>query len=478
MRCFTVSLLKGSVSSGLLILGLLSVPSAPKAARQNGISGDSAQMIALGKALFHDQTLSEPAGMACVTCHDPATGFSYPQMGINATYGPVPGIVPGRFGFRKPPTAAYTPFMPEGVPHYVNKLQAYVGGLFYDGRAPSAAQQAKFPFLNPNEMNNLVHDVGSPEMVVSKIENGPSGVPFRQVFGDRVFEQPTAVVYNDMAQAIAAYEKSSEVSPFSSKYDAYLAGKATLSDLELRGLRMVTGSLSGRPGGSIPFRINAHCSECHGIPTQKGNGPDLWTNSCYANLGAPRNERNPFYNMTDPASDPAGYNPLGRNFIDFGLGDFLYPLNGKPSGDLQEGDPLAIDGTFKTPTLRNVDKRPYPGFVKSYMHNGSFKTLEQVVHFYNTRNLTTYPKEVIDFTQPDPYANLKGIPLWPQPEWPSPLTLINPKGLSGKHDGSGGMAAEQIGNMGLDAYDEQCIVAFLKTLTDGYFDPKAQTAHP
>jgi cytochrome c peroxidase len=427
----------------------------------------------VGKAIFNDTRLSEPQGMACVSCHDPSAGFSYPNSNINQSLGPVPGAVPGRFGFRKPPSISYAAYLPPGIPYYDKAEQAYVGGLFYDGRAYNTAKQAQEPFVNPNEMNNLLHNVGDPAAVVQKIQSGPYADLFSQVYGQNVFQLPTELVYEYACQAIAAFEKSSTVAPFSSKYDAYLAGKVSLTDQELTGLRIVTGSLTGRPGG-IPFKVNAHCSECHGIPTvynPKGN-PDLWTNSCYANLGAPRNPNNPYYTMTDPTADPAGYNPLGANFIDYGLGDFLYPLRGKPVADLAEGDPLAIDGTFKTPSLRNVDARPYPSFVKSYMHNGVFKSLEQVVHFYNTRNLTTYPGEVIDFTQPNPYANLKGTPLWPAPEWPSPRTMINPAGLPSDSEGSG-MGGEQIGNMGLDAEEEADIVAFLKTLTDGYFDPNA-----
>jgi cytochrome c peroxidase len=307
---------------------------------------------------------------------------------------------------------------------------------------------------------------------VSKIESGPSADAFQQAYGPNVLQETTDTIYGLMAQAIVAYENSAEVSPFSSKYDAYEAGLVQLSPMELEGLRIATGSLSGRPGG-IPFRVNAHCVECHGIPSTKGDGPDLWTNSCYANLGAPRNPNNPYYKETNPKTDPVGYNPLGSAYIDFGLGDFLYPYNNLPVADLDQDDPLAIDGTFKTPTLRNVDKRPYPGFVKCYMHNGCFKSLQEVVHFYNTRNLTTYPGEIINFTLPNPYAGLQGYPLWPHPEWPSPISMVNPAGVSGSGSDGDGTNDEQIGNIGLSSYEEQCIVAFLQTLTDGYFQPSS-----
>lgn len=470
MRISPAIVLNGSACTAIFALGVLSMSSAPPASAQTLIDR-TPLIVQLGRTLFNDHTLSEPAGMACVSCHDPETGFSHPSSTVNEQLGVAPGIIPGRFGFRKPPTAAYAAYLPTGIPYFVEDLQAYVGGLFYDGRVKDTVEQAKAPFLNPNEMNNLVHDMGSPEMVVNKIKNGPSCSLFRLTYGVNVFNRPTAEVYQLVGQAISAYEKSDEVSPFTSKYDYYLAGQATLTDDELRGLREVTGSFTGRPGG-WHYPINAHCVECHGIPGfSSSRTSDLWTNSCYANLGVPKNANNPYYTMTDSNSNPVGYNPLGADFIDYGLGDFYYPLIGKPVGDLDEGDPLAIDGTFKTPTLRNVDKRPYPGFVKAYMHNGVFKSLEEVVHFYNTRNLTTIPGEVIDFTKADPYAGLVGTPLWPRPEWPSPVSMINPQGLP-NDDQNGTMGGEQIGNMGLSDYDEQCIVAFLKTLTDGYVPPR------
>ena len=424
-------------------------------------------LSALGDQLFHDTTLSEPAGMACVTCHDPSTGFSYPESDVNDQMGPVPGIIQGRFGNRKPPSAAYAPYLLSGTPTYDPNVQAFTGGLFWDGRAPDAVVQAKAPFLNPNEMNNLVHGLGSPTLVVLKIRYGPSGPLFKAVFGNLVFSLPPEQIYPLVASAIAAYEKSAAVSPFSSKYDAYLAGKATLTDQEMLGLRLATGTWTGRPGG-LSFPVSAHCMDCHGISRDLSKAPDLWTNSCYANLGVPKNQNNPYYTMTNQ-SNP-GFNPLGAQFIDYGLGDYLYPLLGKPVADLAENDPLQIDGTFKAPSLRNVDKRPYPGFVKAYMHNGVFKSLKQVVHFYNTRNLTTMAGEVIDFTQPDPYANLVGTPLWPTPEWASPVSLINP---TGKINGPniGGMGSEQVGNLRLSPSAEDAIVAFLQTLSDGYFKP-------
>jgi cytochrome c peroxidase len=428
-------------------------------------TGNNSLKAELGKALFFDTGLSNPAGQSCASCHAAEAGFTFPDSKINEKYGVAPGVIQGRFGFRAVPTIAYAAFIAAGPPAYDPDLTAFVGGLFWDGRATGLANQATFPFQNPNEMNDLVHDVGSPALVVEKLGHSPEAEMFRQVFGNRIFLQSTSVVFADLTQAIAAYEQTSEVSPFSSKYDAWRAGRAQLTAAELDGLRLVTGSWTGRPGGPV-YKKQAQCVLCHGIPDDPTQGPDLWSNTCYANVGVPRNPNNPYYTETNARTDPAGYNALGYNFVDIGLGDYLYPLQGLPSGNTGagsngNGDFLAINGAFKAPTLRNIDKRPYPGFVKAYFHNGVFKDLKTVVHFYNTRNLTTVPGEVIDFTQPNPYANLQGTPLFPEPEYPSPVTLQNPNGAPGS-------SSAQVGNLGLTDQEEDDIVAFLKTLTDGF----------
>jgi cytochrome c peroxidase len=373
--------------------------------------------------------------------------------------------------------------MTTGVPHWDKTAQAYVGGMFWDGRATDTRSQVTVPLYNPVEMNNTVKGKPSPELVAKKLHSGIVSWRFKQVFGQDVFTKPPKVVVDLAAQAIVAYEKSDEVSPFTSKYDAYLEGKATLSPEELVGMRFVTGTINGRPGG-IPFRRSAHCTDCHMLSTNLMDAPDLWTASCYANLGVPRNSFDLNYlEAKAKTHGKAKFKP------DFGLGDFLYPHMGLPAGDLAQGDPLHIDGLFKAPTLRNVDKRPYPGFVKCYMHNGVFKSLKQVVHFYFTRNATSYPREVIDFRKKNPYANLRGHPFWAPPEYPDPNTLVNPTGASSSSKaripstGTGDLDSEQIGDLRLGPAQEDAIVAFLKALSDGYYvrDAKPtvrQAPHP
>jgi cytochrome c peroxidase len=408
----------------------------------------------LGQALFFDPTLSNPKGISCSTCHSPPAGWTFSDSDVNQQFGTVPGAIDTRFGNRRPPTIAYAAFMREGPPTFVDDLFSYAGGFFYDGRAADLLDQVPGPLENPNEMNN------TPQGVVAAVAVGSDAKLFKSAYGVSISTLSVDEAFLDIADAIVAFESSAVFSPFSSKYDRYVAGQVQLTPQELAGLQLFTGSTTGRPGGPATAR-QANCSICHSIPSTAGESPDLFTASTFNNTGIPKNPNNPYYTQTSAAVDPLGYNPLGAAYIDYGLGDFLYPQASLPSGNIGsgnngEGDYLKINGAFKTPTVRNVDTRPDPDFVKCYGHNGFFKSLPQVVHFYNTRNLTTVAGEVIDFTKKSPYAGLKGTPLWPPPENPWPESLVNPTGAR----------AGLIGNLGLSPQDEANLVAFLQTLSD------------
>jgi len=435
---------------------------------QDDVPSSERASIGLGRVLFFDTELSNPPGQSCASCHSVGAGWTFPDSKTNERLGVPTGAVPGRAESRAVPPVAYAAYIPSGPPTYDFFMGSFVGGLFWDGHATDLTDQVHFPLENPNEMNNLAHGELDAANIARKVRYGHNAEKFKAVYGPTSLEDPPQQVLSEIAKSISDYEKSAEVSPFSSKYDAYVLGKATLSDQEMAGLRLVTGSLNGRPGGPANYKF-AQCVLCHAIPSDIRQGPDLWTNSCYANIGVPRNPNNPFYAETDSKTNPLGYNPAGADFVDLGLGDFLYPSLGLPSGNIGaesngQGDYYAINGTFKATTLRNVDARPSDDFVKAYMHNGCLKSLKDVVHFYNTRNLTTVKGEIIDFTQDDPYAHLQGKPLWPEPEYPSPDTLQNP-------DGQPASAQAQVGNLGLTDEEEDEIVAFLKTLTDGFFRP-------
>ncbi len=363
------------------------------------------EMELLGKMIFFDK-ISSPNNQSCATCHDPAFGFTGPNSGQNLVSGIYRGAVSSRFGNRKPPSAAYATFSP--IFHYDHIEGLFVGGNFWDGRATGehlgnpAADQALGPFLNPVEQNNA-----SKAAVLQQIAQSGYAYLWTTVWGEPISWSPAKVEqnYDRVGLAIAAYEGSSEVNPFSSKFDQYLAGEVMLTAQEMWGMELFNGK--------------GKCNLCH---TSEGPAP-LFTDFTFDNLGVPKNPNNPFYDMDKvylPNGEPI--NPEGANWIDPGLGGFLVTVPAFSSMAAENW------GKHKVPTLRNVDKRRGPGNVKAYMHNGVFKSLEEVVHFYNTRDVKN---------------------------WPDPEVAEN-------------VNTDELGNLMLTPAEEKAIVAFMKTLSDGY----------
>jgi cytochrome c peroxidase len=412
----------------------------------------------LGKALLYDKQLSVNRNEACNFCHMPQTGFTGPVSALNQTTGSYPGSVRTRFSERKPQTHTYAPLSP--VLHYNAAQGDLVGGNFWDMRATGrrlgnpAAEQAQGPFVNPVEMG-LPDDT----CAVFRASQRPYRTLFENVWGAQAFaiawpsdaeevcnrpgpppaQDPRPLhlsaidrgramtTYDQMAQSIAGYEASAEVTSFASKFDAVITGKSKFTPQEQQGYDL--------------FRGKARCNNCH---RDGGPGEDpLFTDFTASNIGTPANRRLPFYVESKP--DALGYaaNKIGAAFVDLGVGGFL--LNGHPLSEPSATDPRwvahAAENTarFQVPTLRNVDKRPDPNFVKAYGHNGYFKSLKEIVHFYNTRD--TLPRCADD----DPR---EGTACWPAPESTS------------------NMNTRFVGNLGLTDAEEDAIVSFLKTLTD------------
>ena len=206
----------------------------------------------LGKFMLYDHTLSNPTGYACATCHVLQTGFTGPDSLVNLFGGQQPGVVPGRFGARKPQMYAYAAFSPVG-PFFDADLAVWIGGDFWDGRVPDLSGQAKQPPLNPNEMNNTpvgpfppVQGGFSP-LLAEKLKDRPYTPLFLRVFGRDAFAKfPPQQIYELFALATAAYEPSGEVNAFSSKYDASKFGTPaknlyTLTASEERGRQLYFG---------------------------------------------------------------------------------------------------------------------------------------------------------------------------------------------------------------------------------------------
>jgi cytochrome c peroxidase len=451
-------------------------PPPPPPRDHNGPRGPGRQRnepeFQLGQAIFFDKNLSNPPGVSCATCHSPDTGFSNANSYINDKFGTVPGAIPTRFGNRKPMTISYAWFTPAGPTFWRRRQNAWEGGFFSDGRADSLQDQASVPMTNPNEMDNTLHGLPSPDLVVKKVTAASYANLFNSAFGAGSLAKPSATIFQMIRDSLTEFEKSRDVSPFSSKYDAYVDGETQLTDSELAGLRLFTGSVTGRPGGTPNYK-SAQCVTCHQISDAISGRRDFFTNWTFANIGVPKNSRNPYYQQTNSAADPQGFNPAGDRYVDLGLGAILYPERGLPPGNLGpgsdgRGDFLECNGEFRVPSLRNVDKRPDPYFVKCYMHNGVFRSLKEVVHFYNTRNLTNR-NEILDLTRSTNTAN--GHPLWPPPEFASTITLQNPTGRPNS-------ATARVGNLGLTDEEENDLVAFLQTLSDGYYTPARRRPPP
>ena len=368
----------------------------------------------LGKKIFFDK-ISSPDWMACANCHAPEVGFVGPIPGINRHGAVYFGATPQRAGNRKPPSAAYSTYSP--IFHYDPVEELFVGGNFWDGRATGehlgnpAADQALGPFLNPVEQNNA-----SKQDVLEQIANSKYADLWELAWGEPIAYGTPAEIeanYDRVGLSIAEYEASAEVSPFTSKYDYYLRGEAQLTPQEMFGMQLFNSEEAGK------------CALCH-ISEEGSNGePPLFTDFTFDNLGTPKNPDNPFYDMDEVfLNDGSPINPLGDAWIDKGLGGFLET---RPEWSSYAEENM---GKQKVPTLRNVDKKPGNGFTKAYLHNGVFKSLKEVVHFYNTRDVAGQN--------------------WPPPEVPENVNT------------------EELGNLGLSDNEEDAIVAFLKTLSDGY----------
>lgn len=290
----------------------------------------------VGRKVFFDTALSEPRGIACASCHDPRQGWA----GNNGAQAGAVGVR-GAIGARNTPTIGYVLYVPA---FRVHRRDGPSGGLFWDGRANTLEEQARGPLFAPTEMN-LADDAD----LARRLRAAPYAGELQAAFalppsaGDKAWADAGIA-------ALSAFQRSAEVSPFSSKYDEMLRGKAILDASEARGLKWFRDRRKG------------NCAACHVIDAKsKDPARHLFTDFTYDNLGLPRN-------AALPANADAAH-------VDLGL---CGPARTRPRGVA-----AAKCGAFKVPTLRNVAKRPF------LFHNGVFTTLEDAVRFYAERD--THP---------------------------------------------------------------------------------------
>jgi len=436
------------------------------------IAQDEDGLVALGQAIFYDENLSANGTQSCATCHGLEVGFTGPDVQVNAGGAVYEGAIPNRFGNRKPPSSAYAGESP--VLYFDEQADVWFGGMFWDGRATGAqlsdalAEQAQGPFLNP-----LEQALANAHVLCVKVKQADYADLFEEVWGEDALNcaQDVNGVYEKIGRSVAAYERSSEVNPFTSKFDLFW-DNATAAGKDVTQIRCGAGGGGGGmgrmgcPGGGTDpnrwtafrdlglsdaelqglavFNDQADCSSCHTLQPGTAGYP-LFTDFGYDNIGVPKNPDNPFYSM------PAAWNPDGENWVDYGLGGYLMSA-GYPAEVYQPEM-----GKVKVPSLRNVDLRPSEGFMKAYGHNGYFKSLEEIVFFYHWRAMMD-------------------------------SGCMGGGGMCGAGMGCSGMGGDAMGGNGMDAMfpppevDQNRavlsmfpmpqidnVVAFLKTLSDGYF---------
>jgi cytochrome c peroxidase len=450
----------------------------------------------LGKLMNFDKTMSPFNNYACASCHMPYAAYGPPIPSVNLTMIAYPGSVHYRAAKRNPQRYTYSSYFPPL--QYDAEQGNFVGGNFWDSRATgyllrsADAEQSQFPPVDPDEMGNpdtacityklslapyrplfeLVWGAGSFDIAwpgdIAQICATPNGAtslggsttPVMLTPADRTRSNSD---YDHWAQSISAFEKSLSVSPFTSKFDAFLAGKYTFTADEAAGYALFRGKgncntchLDGRSTAPTPSFGTAP----NGVDT--GAAADLTpVFTCFgsSNLGIPKNPRDAFYYETTP--DFFGYtvNPAGFSYTDFGLGTFLrsgYASAANPNIAWRQFA-STTDGKMQVSSARDValvppqcptTEAPGPYFQKEFFHNGYIKSLKQLVHFYNTRDIYRFQVESGNC----PAGTVEKVNCWPAAEVPQ-----NETGT--------------IGHLGLSDTEENQIVTFLQTLNDGFTVP-------
>lgn len=390
-------------------------------------------MAQLGERLFHDARLSGSGRLSCASCHDPARAYGPP--GAEAVV--LGGAAVHTSGYRAVPSLRYLYRQPaftigpdtsadsDSAPMLTQQAQRSLhapralksaldtqaaaanlvpqGGLFWDGRVNTLQQQADGPLFNPIEMG------ASPQAVLHLLQSA-YGDDLRALFGPTLFRSPRLALDEAMF-AIGRYQiESADFHPFTSKYDAWLAGRARLTPAELRGYQAFNDPARG------------NCAACHlDRPTPDGLAP-LFTDFQYEALGVPRN-----------AAIPANRDP---KYFDLGLcGPFRSDLASQRS----------YCGMFLTPTLRNVATR------RVFFHNGAFHSLRDVLDWYVNRDL--HPERFYPRDRTGRVILYDDLP---------PADRANVDRVDAPFDRHPGDAPA------LSSAEIDDVIAFLGTLTDGY----------
>jgi cytochrome c peroxidase len=449
--------------------------------------------VLLGKLMNFDLHMSPFQNRACAFCHMPYAGFSGPIPSVNLTMIAYPGSFAFRAGKRTAQRYTYAPNFP--VLNYNLTQQLFYGGNFWDSRSTGYllgspdAEQAQHPPVDTQE-----HAFPDTACVAFRLETAAYKSLFELIWGDEldikfppnteeICETPGGAkilgtsatpirlspedrarandVFDHWGESLDQYEASMDVTAFSSKYDAFLHGDVTLSADEMAGLALFNGK--------------GNCNSCHldgrGVNLTPGqidtgntaSARPIFTCFGSANEGLPLNPRNAIYYQDKPDGTGFTPNPYGFGYRDLGMGTFLRSGFGAAPNPNDTWDTAEItpgtDGQFQVATARNVamtpaqcptTEAPGPYFQKEFFHNGYIKSLKQLVHFYNTRDTSFAHPEVTSGHCPP--GTVERVTCWPRPEVTA--TVDNTTGM-----------------LGLTDKEENQVVAFLLTLTDGFTRP-------
>jgi cytochrome c peroxidase len=390
-------------------------------------------MAQLGRKIFYDASLSSSGKLSCASCHSPDHAYGPPNDG------PVMlgGSTLTRQGARAVPSLTYLdrqpgfsigPDDPQAENVNLAELAALAqtstrvqkaatqtslsaanlvpqGGLFWDGRADTLQMQAFGPLLDPREM-----DGGGIERAAEKLRHAPYAESFTGLFGENIFQNPQMLLSEAMF-AVARYQiEEPDFHPYTSKFDYWLEGEARLTDSEMRGYRLFND----------PEKAN--CGGCHISQPSRDGLPPLFTDHQYEALGAPRNAA-----LADNKD---------IKYFDLGV---CGPIR------TNIADQTQYCGMFLTPTLRNTARR------HAFFHNGVFQTLQQVLDFYNFRD--TNPENIYPRAADGTVQKFNDMP----EQYQANVDVSDPP--FNRHLG---------GTPAMTAQDEADIIAFLKTLNDGY----------
>jgi cytochrome c peroxidase len=362
-------------------------------------------LTAIGRALFFDPALSASGRISCVTCHAPGHAFGPPN-DLPVQRGGADGR---RYGVRAVPALTYGQNVPPFTEHY------------FDDEGDDSIDQGPAGGRTWDGRAQSVHDQArlplfSPfEMananvsaVIATVRHAGYAAKMRAAFGANIFGDEN-LAFKGVLMALEAYQQSpGEFYPYSSKYDAWLRHEASLSRAEMRGLAAFNDPAKG------------NCARCHPSAMHNGAFP-AFTDFGYAGIGAPRNQK-----------IPANVDP---EYFDLGL---CGPLR----TDFK--DKSEYCGLFRTPSLRNAARR------RVFFHNGVFHSLEEVLRFYAERD-----------TQPQKWY----------PRGPAGSTLKFddlPAQYLANMDMQAPFGGQPGGAPALNDNDIRDIVAFLRTLSDGF----------